>query len=594
MKAALFLGCVLFFLSCQSVAQVKNNIRNYFRNPLNIPMELSANFGELRPDHWHMGLDIRTNQKENQPVYAAAEGYIAKISIKSSGFGRSIYINHPAGFTTVYAHLNDFFPDLEEYVKQQQYKLELWDVDLKPPPDLFRIQKGSFIGYSGNTGASQGPHLHFEVRETKTDKCINPLLFNFPVQDEVPPSIVRLGIYERGISVFDQSPRVFSLKKTDSGYIIPKIDVINTGSDKISFAIQAYDRVNGSNNQNGIYRAALVFDEEPVIEFLIDSIDYNETRYMNAHIDYRYRRNTAQFLQHLSKLPGNKSNVYHMLTGDGVIHLNDTDVHSVRIDVKDEYYNVSQLNFKIQRVDSLMTLAGINASSVLVSGNSNVFRRDDFEMFVSENAVYDSVHFFYYRDIKPMAGSVSANHRVGDASIPVHDKFEIRIKPTTNIGDDLREKVVIRRNNGGRDNVQRAVWENGWMSAKFDEFGSFQAFIDQTPPEINSLGNADTVNLSPATRIVFQPKDNFGIKNFRAELDGNWLRFTNDKYWSYIYNFDEKCEYGVHELKVTIEDIVGNTTVESWWFKKYPYTPPKKAIKKKSKSKKGVGKKKKK
>src|SRR5215216_4132705 len=176
--------------------------QNYFRNPLNIPMQLVANFGELRANHWHMGLDIRTQQKVNLPVYAAAEGYIARVKIEPGGFGRAIYINHPNGYTTLYAHLNNFFPALEQYVKTEQYKLESWEVELEIPQNLFPVSKGSFIAYSGSTGGSQGPHVHFEIRDTKTDECLNPLLFGFPIADVVPPTISRLAMYDRNRSVY--------------------------------------------------------------------------------------------------------------------------------------------------------------------------------------------------------------------------------------------------------------------------------------------------------------------------------------------------------------------------------------------------------
>ncbi|MDP9230098.1 MAG: M23 family peptidase, partial [Bacteroidota bacterium] len=440
----------------------------------------------------------------------------------------------------------------------------------------------------------QGPHVHFEIRDTKTNKCLNPLLFGFSIADAVPPTLVRLAMYERGISVYEQTPRLFALKKTDTGYIIPKADLIVTGSNKFSFAIQAYDKLTGSGNPNGIYSASLFFDEQPLCKFVIDDMDYGETKYLNAHIDYRYRHNGGPFLQHLSKLPGDKSPVYDLINGDGEINLNDTNLHDVRIEVKDAYMNVSELSFKVQHSDSLMVPGGITASSVILyPDNVNVFEREDFEIYIDEDAIYDSVHIFYYRTNELYAGSVSGNHHIGDPSIPVHTDFTVRIKPTVAISPDLKNKVVIRRNKGGRRNVQKAEWQNDWLSAKFDEFGSFQAFVDEASPQINSLGNADTIDLSAASRIAFQPVDNFGIKSFRAELDGKWLRFTNDKYWSYIYVFDEKCPYDIHELKIIVEDLVGNITEKGWWFKRGPYTPPKKkAMKKKKSGKKGSGKKK--
>jgi hypothetical protein len=181
-------------------------------------------------------------------------------------------------------------------------------------------------------------------------------------------------------------------------------------------------------------------------------------------------------------------------------------------------------------------------------------------------------------------------HQVNDPSVPVHDDLTVRIKPDKPIPAEWKDKIVIQRSYRNNNNVRKANWEGEWLSAKFSDFGNYQAFADVVSPTLNELGRGDTIDLSPSSRIVFQPDDNFGvIKSFRAELDGQWLRFTNDKGWSHIYIFDERCPYGVHELKVTVEDLVGNTTTKNWWFKKYPYTPSKK--KNSKKSGKGSGKK---
>ena len=302
----------LLFFSLYLEAQPASIPRYYFRNPLGIPMQLVANFGELRPDHWHMGLDIRTDSKENQPVYAAAEGYISHIGVRPQSFGRFIIIRHPNGLSTLYAHLNDFFPALEQFVKEQQYKQESWAIELDFAKEKFPVYKSQFIAYSGNTGGSQGPHLHFEIFDTKTEKRINPLLFDFQISDKVPPNILKLAVYDRSKSVFEQTPLVFSLKYTDTGYIIPKLRVMKTGLNKMSFAIQAYDKMIASGSADGIYSAKLYLDDEPQVSFVLDSIDYDESLYINAHIDYRYKQNGGASLQHLSMLPGGKIGRAHV------------------------------------------------------------------------------------------------------------------------------------------------------------------------------------------------------------------------------------------------------------------------------------------
>ncbi len=561
----------------------------YFRNPLNIPMQLTANFGELRQNHWHMGLDLRTGQKENFPVFAAADGYIAHVGIQSQSFGRYIIINHPNGFSTLYAHLNDFFPALEQYVTEQQYKQETWEIELDMPKEKFPVFKSKFIAYSGNTGASQGPHLHFEIRNTKTDRCLNPLFFGLPVPDNVPPDLIKLSVYDRSYSVYEQTPALFSLKKTDSGYIIPKLPVIKTGLKKISFGIQAYDRVSRSPNPNGIYSAQLFFDHKPQISFALDSLSYGESEYVDAQVDYKYRYDGGVFIQHLSQLPGDRGVVYKPINGDGVITLSDTGIHAVSIEIKDAYLNASKLRFFIQYNDSLGKMNIYEPDGYLeplqhfIPNSVNILDKPDFEVYLPEGCLYDTIQPLYYRNNSMQLYSVSALYQLNDASIPLHDDITIRIKPNKPIPDEWKDKLIIQRGSPG-NSVHKAVWQNdpiaiGWLMARFGSFGTFQAFADTLPPEIKISATGDTLDFSPDSSIIVEPMDNFGgIKNFRAELDSQWVRFTNDKGRFFIYKFDERCPFGVHQLKVTAEDLVGNTTTKTWWFKRYQYTPPKKKI----------------
>lgn len=587
-----FLVTLLIFCGLYMQAQLLPYPKNYFRNPMGIPIDLSANFGELRPNHWHMGLDIRTKQRENLPVYAAAQGYIAKIGIRPQSFGRFIIINHPNGLSTLYGHLNDFYPDLEKYVTEQQYKQESWAMELELTKEKFPVSKGQFIAYSGNTGGSQGPHLHFEIFDTKTTKRLNPLLFDFGVKDNIPPALVKLALYDRNRSVYDQSPLFYPVKNTDSGYIIPKTPVLKVGTNRVSFALQAYDRVSGSTNPNGIYAAKLYVADQLQVAFILDSIDYDETVYMNAHVDYMHKHNGGAWLQHLSVMPGERGAAYKKLNGDGVIILPDTSLYAIRIDVKDAAGNTSQLNFKVQYSDSI-TRAILRQEGAIyfAPAEKTILTKPDFEVHMATGSLYDTVKAYYFRNnSSETPNAISALHQLNDASIPVHESFTVRIRPYNPIPDKLKEKVLLQRTYRNNKSVRKANWQGEWLTADFDDFGSFQAFIDTVPPSISDLNNEDTINLSASTRIVFTPTDNFGVvKNFRADLNGRWIRFTNDKTRNWIYEFDERCPYGVHELKVTAEDLVGNITTKVWLFKRNPYTPPplkKKTIKKSSSTKK--------
>ena len=234
---------VFYYLPDHSNAQAVKNSKQ-FDYPLDIQPRLNANFGEMRPNHFHMGLDLNTQAKENLPVFAPADGFVSRVKIESGGFGRAIYLNHPNGLTTVYAHMNMFMPEVEKFLEKKQYEQESWKIDLQVPVALFKVRKGQIIGYSGNTGASEGPHVHFEIRDTKTENCLNPLMFGVDMQDHVAPDLYQLVFYDYDKSIYEQLPVMVGLvKKGNAYYPIKKIEL---PYEKVMIGIIARDRLDFS------------------------------------------------------------------------------------------------------------------------------------------------------------------------------------------------------------------------------------------------------------------------------------------------------------------------------------------------------------
>ena len=559
---------LLIFSFTQGMAQIfpgKSYPKNYFRRPLNIPGSLAGNFGELRTNHYHMGLDFRTSQKENLAVMAAAEGYVSHIRIEPYGFGRAISITHPNGLVTLYAHLNNFFGALENYVRTKQYADKKWEQDYNVPPELFKVKKGQFIAYSGNTGSSQGPHLHFEIRDLKTDRSLNPLLFGLGIGDAVVPAIYRLAVYNRNETVYNNEPRLEKVrrKKLKRKVITNEYEtadsVIKVPVGKFSFGISAEDKTNESF-MFGIYNAEVYMDSVLQCAFSMNNFSYDDSRYINAGIDYATRYDGGPYIQHLGKLPGNRLRIFDDAPGCGVMELNDDTLHSVQIVVKDVMGNSSQLAYKIQR-DSLVEFIKNDrslAANKIEPNKNHVFENNVFKLVLNETSLYDTVHLKYTNRAKQMP-FVSAIHSIGDYYIPVHDSILVSIKANPDTRDVVKEKTVMLLRSGRKSDVQKGKWRGDWMEAKWWNFGEFSLWMDTIKPLITPVNIYDSAVFIKDRKLVFNARDETGdLKLFEGFIDGEWVIFRQ-KNNTYTYDFDDRCTPGWHNLKVTATDIAGNT-----------------------------------
>lgn len=567
---SLFISLFFFYAPCYSQASVYP--QGYFRNPLDLPIQLVSNFGELRPNHFHMGLDIRTQGRENLPVHAAADGYVSHIKIEKGGFGNAIYINHPNGYTTLYAHLNTFYPALYNYIKAKEYREQKWEQDFDLPPNLFPVKKGQFIALSGNTGASGGPHLHFEIRDTKTGNNLNPLLFGLNIPDNKPPVIKGLFWYDRRYSTYVSSAKQIPIIKKGNSYN-STAKVVKINSPLVSFGISTEDLSNSSGFNLGVYKGELYMDDSLICAFTLNNFSYTDTRYVNACIDYSKLMKEKKYVQYFAVLPGNKMNIFKATASNGVIILSDTSQHELNINVKDAYGNTTSLGFTIQLNNSFTADPyPLNAQSLLPN-QENFVSGNDVKLSFSKDAFYDVVPFVLSESANTNKNSASSFVALDTHAVPVHEAYTVQLRTTLAANDPQRKNVVMQLISGTSKQVEKGKWNGDWMSAKFNRLGYVQLLIDNIAPTVTPVGWKNGSLLSSAKRLVLKCKDDLGeVDSFRAELDGQWLMFAKRAGDYFIYTFDEHCSKGTHSLTVTVTDIAGNTTTKTYTFRRQLYS----------------------
>ncbi len=542
-----------------------NYPQDYFRNPLDIPILLAGNFGECRPNHFHTGLDLKTNEKENMKVYAAAEGYISRISISHSGYGNALYVSHPNGYTTLYGHLNDFYPELQQYLVQQQYAKESWNLDIDLKPGQFPVKKGQFIAFSGTTGGSTGPHLHFEIRDSKTEHVLNAALFGLPIIDNMPPVAKGIAIYGEG-SVYEQQPALYPLKKTNDSYTTTQ--AITTTSKTVRIAVLADDYMNGSPNLLGVYAMKLYLDDVLQASWALDDINFDENRYVNAFADYRIKEEKSQWYQTLYRTPGNHIANYTFLNkNNGAFDISDGQSHNIHIELSDAAGNVSHIRTSIAATAGTAP-AIAPACDAWKAGKPYEVKNALFSFTAGAGSLYDDICFRYNTLLSPK--NYSAFVQLQDTKIPLHTYTTLRIKLNKLLPFALREKLVFVHHikaaalpgNNPQD-AAAAVFDDGWAKADVRTFGNYYVALDTTAPVVKPLQKM--TNLAKSKKISFRVSDNLtSVQQFRAELDGQWLRFVRAGN-VYTYTFDAHCPKGKHQLAITAVDENNNS-------RKYTFT----------------------
>ncbi len=551
---------------------------DYFRSPLGIPLVLSGNFAEMREGHFHGGLDIKTRESEGYRIYAAADGYIARVKVSPFGYGNALYVAHPNGYTTVYAHLSRFKGEIASYVRRSQYDRKSFAIDRYPEPGRFPVKKGQTIALSGNSGSSSGPHLHFEVRTTRDQVPVNPLLFGFEIDDSRVPRIFRIRIYpaddESGVIAGPEErdprdPLTLDVESVDGVYRLAGAPVIQAWG-RIRFGIQTHDYHNGSRSRLGAYRIALNVDGEPTYVSTMERISFGDTRYINAHVDYAERRENRRWIQRSHRLPGNKLPIYKH-RDDGIVRIAPGDTTGLEYVVEDASGNLSTLGFAIVGLENPPGLTVRQpAGSILARyGSPVVLSREDFKAELPADALYEDAHLLYANESGP-PGSYSGLHVFHDPRTPLHRRYALSIRPS-GLPASLQDKALVAElDEDGETSSVGGSYEKGLVTVNTRSFGKFFVTVDTTAPTIQSLDLKPGTRLGRRSQIRFRIKDDLsGIVDYAGYVDGRWALFAYDAKRNMLtYDVDPRLKAGDHELTVTAVDRKQNEAALSLTFVK--------------------------
>lgn len=542
-----------------------------FIKPIDLPFKLSGNFGEIRNNHFHSGLDIKTNGEIGYPIYAIADGYVSRIKISPYGYGKAIYITHPNGFTSVYAHLSEISGESGKYLKTQQYNRKSFSVDLYPSKNRIKIRQGQVVAKSGNSGGSGGPHLHFEIRETASSKPINPLKFNYELPDSVAPLIESVSFYaindNSGIvasNTFKASNKLtLPVKKINGVYRVVNDYPIKLKG-RIGFGVETYDKASLAPNTLGIYSIDTYVDGKRISYFKSDKFSFKESRYVNSLIDFEEKYNNNKVISRTYRLPGNKLSLYKDMKNKGIYDFGEiADEKDVVIVVKDIANNTSVLKFKVQISEEFFLFERDHAidKEMYFYNTINELKKEDIYARFPKYAFYKSF-FFKHENLEPNFDKkcYSPIHKLDEPSVPVHRYYELKIKPT-HFNPKLKDKYLIASiGRNGQLESEGGTYIDGYVYTKTRVMGKFTVVVDSLPPVIEPLNVYDGKKVNGQNYIDFKVEDDFtGIDYFEGTIDDQWVLMDYDAKKNRLrYIIDEHLKPGEHQMIITASDEKGN------------------------------------
>ncbi|MRH99064.1 peptidoglycan DD-metalloendopeptidase family protein [Kriegella sp. EG-1] len=556
----------LLLLLCTVVYTQDNYPKDAFRSPMDIPLILAGSFGELRSNHFHSGIDIKTQQRQGLPIHAIGDGTVTRIKIAHWGYGKVIYIAHPNGYTSVYGHLQKFSPEIEDYIKKVQYKKRSYEVEIFPDFGEVKVDIGQIIAYSGNTGSSSGPHLHFEIRSSISEKPTNPLLYGLEVLDATNPSLVKLFGYplSEDAQINNGSTRTAINFKRQKDGTFKADDVTAIGT--IGFGMVAFDRQDLAANKNGIYSATQTINGKVFSEYIFETFSFLETRYINTLIDYDYYGKYRQKIQKLFKTSSNKLSIYSQLYNNGKIEIKEGLDYNVEILLRD---------FEGNKVKAIIPVHGKRevlknihetekTENFIIAKKPNNYDLGAANVYFPSNTFYDN----FYIDLKKGKDTVT----IHNSRVAAHRNFTITFDVSKYSKEERKQLFIARLGKNNKPSYSSTYKRGETFTTRTRNLGTYTLAKDTIAPKIKASNFKEKQWLNNYSYLRLRISDDLsGIDSYSATLNGEWILMEYEpKKNTITYNFDDKIlDKKDCTLKVEVTDNVGNTaTFTSTFYRK--------------------------
>lgn len=529
-----------------------------FRSPLDGTLDISGTFCEIRSHHFHTGIDIRTGGVEGKPIYAIADGYVSRINVSTYGYGKAIYITHPNGLTSVYAHLSAFHPSIHQALRSKQYEVQSWEVDFKPDSGALPVKKGQIIAYGGNTGSSLGPHLHFEIRRTHTQDWINPLLIGLPYKDTKAPQFKRLRVYASNDSMLhERKHKDYTLKLTQSGqYAIADGSTVRA-SGFVGLGVDVQDFQDLSGFRNDIHQMKVTAAGVLIYHIRFDSLPNAFARYSNAHADFFEYMTNSKRIHRAFRLPNLPLNNYLTLVNHGILHSHKQSTIPITVEISDFKNNTSKLVFSLQLDPPGATLT--HSHQHIGYRSSHFLSLPPVTVRIPEGAFYEDVdvEFKLYDTLNKF--KLPYLH-LGNMHTPVHKEIDVEFEFSSLPEEWHGKLVLIHFNHKNKPRTYELRHQNQLHHAKIKDLGLFTLWPDLAAPLIYGGNMKDSSTLSVQTTLKLYIDDDLsGIRNYSCKMDNEWFLMEYEYKDKLLYHKSEgRIAPGWHRFEFQVEDMVGN------------------------------------